>query len=168
MGMAPPMGTCVATQVLVPRSATRTRDEMSSSQKRRRGTRELTKRPPHEQAILAPPSNLRAPPLRLFSVARVGKHEPQMSVVSHPFRKEREKYGARSNCSLGILRGRGDFHFGEGGLAASADVLPDAVIGDFGHEVPAAGAFGAGGGRNHDTKSCADGFVYVKMRLREW
>ena len=31
-------------------------------------------------------------------------------------------------------------------MAAGADVLPDAVVGDFGHEVPAAGAFVAGGG----------------------
>src|ERR1700751_5444550 len=40
----------------------------------------------------------------------------------------------------------------EGGVAAGADVLPDAVVGDFGHEVPAAGAFVAAGGEGGNGK----------------
>src|SRR5450432_3172064 len=41
--------------------------------------------------------------------------------------------------------GRGNAHFVEGVLAASADVGPSAVGGDVGHEVPAAAAFVAVG-----------------------
>ena len=49
-------------------------------------------------------------------------------------------------------RRRLDAHLPERSLAAGADVLPDAVIGDFGHEVPAAGAFGAARGQDSHTE----------------
>ena len=50
-----------------------------------------------------------------------------------------------SNLLFRGLR-RCDSHFFQGRLAAGADILPDAVVGDLGHEVPAAGALVAGGG----------------------
>ena len=50
----------------------------------------------------------------------------------------------------GLRRWFGNPHFMEGGVATRADVLPDAVVGNFGHEVPAAGAFVAAGREGGD------------------
>ena len=92
--------------------------------------------------------------------------------------------------SLGGLRvrvpgaGRIDTHFPERVLAARADVLPDTVVGDLGHEVPTARAFVAarrqGGDSERNVERALDyaygGYVddflesgsVVKQQLEQW
>ena len=57
-----------------------------------------------------------------------------------------EAWETRRDSSLGGLRWlrRGNAHFNECCLATSTDVLPDAVVADFRHEVPATSTLVAG------------------------
>src|ERR1035438_9475247 len=122
-GMAPPSCMCFATQILVNRSARTMTAEIASSHGRRRGMDRLTGRAP-------------------LANGGWGSWYPTLAAKT----RTRRGWGTQLCISLGGLRlGRVDAHFGERGLAARADVLPDAIAGNFRHVVPAARAFVAGG-----------------------
>src|ERR1035441_8783515 len=103
------MRICVATHVLVMRSARMIRTEMPSNHGRRRGMVRLTGRAP-------------------LANGGWGSWYPTLAAKT----RTRRGWGTQLCISLGGLRlGRVDAHFGERGLAARADVLPDAIAGNF-------------------------------------